>query len=105
MSDSSVARLPAATLHNHYGPTEATVGMLTWSIGDGSELDRTATAHIGKPLPNVGLFIIDKWRGLQPIGVPGELCISGAGLARGMARAVLLERDLRLVPWTLSLVW
>ncbi|UCH96725.1 MAG: SDR family NAD(P)-dependent oxidoreductase, partial [Candidatus Aminicenantes bacterium] len=38
---------------------------------------------IGKPMQNTRLYILDKDDLLQPIGIPGELCIGGVGLARG----------------------
>ncbi|MCP4213767.1 MAG: amino acid adenylation domain-containing protein, partial [bacterium] len=67
-------------LENIYGPTEAAIygswyGLADWSGGN--------IVPIGTPLPNVKLLIIDGSGNLNPIGVPGELCISGAGLARG----------------------
>jgi amino acid adenylation domain-containing protein len=67
-------------LENIYGPTEAAVYTSWYSLAGGTE---DGPVPIGKPLPNVTLYIFNKWGGLQPIGVPGELYISGAGLARG----------------------
>ncbi|MCP5048033.1 MAG: amino acid adenylation domain-containing protein, partial [bacterium] len=69
-------------LENIYGPTEASVyasrySLSRWSGGHNSRIP------IGKPLPNTRLYILDKTDRLQPIGVPGELCISGTGVARG----------------------
>ncbi len=70
-------RVPDGRLLNMYGPTEATVdATATWV-----ELEDTVT--IGKPLPNVGIYIVNDSLQLQPIGVPGEICIAGAGLAKG----------------------
>ncbi|MCX6582106.1 MAG: amino acid adenylation domain-containing protein, partial [Candidatus Aminicenantes bacterium] len=70
----------AILLENLYGPTENTVyaggySLNGWS-GDGP-------VPIGKPLPNIELYILDKYNHLQPVGVPGELCISGVGTAAG----------------------
>lgn len=66
-------------LINLYGPTEATV--------DVTHLDCTAQplklVTIGKPIDNTKIYIVDKKLQCLPIGVPGELCISGVGLARG----------------------
>ncbi|KPV60903.1 hypothetical protein QJ48_02835 [Paenibacillus sp. A3] len=68
-------------LMNHYGPTESTVGCVTAPIPrDGLE---SFTGVIGKPLPNVRVVIVDRQGHLAPVGVPGELCVAGAGLARG----------------------
>lgn len=40
---------------------------------------------IGRPLYNTKIVIVDKYDRVQPIGVPGEICVSGAGLASGYA--------------------
>jgi tyrocidine synthetase-3 len=68
------------TLENIYGPTEATVYASWYSLSQWSGDD---IIPIGKPLPNVQLFILDCNSGLQPVGVPGELSIAGRGMARG----------------------
>lgn len=41
------------------------------------------SAVIGKTIPNTEVYIIGHDSGLQPVGVTGELCVAGAGLARG----------------------
>ncbi len=71
-------------LINLYGPTEATVDVSYFNClpalpGTGP----MQLIPIGKPIDNTGLYILDKKMRLQPIGVPGELCISGTGLGRG----------------------
>jgi len=70
------------SLHNLYGPTEAAVYASYFPV---SQWNRSAVIPIGKPLPNIQLFILDPMTStrLQPIGVPGELCISGTCVARG----------------------
>jgi len=63
-----------------YGPTEATI------ICAGYEVSRQGTINhqmIGRPLPNTALRILDDKGKLVPVGVDGEICIGGAGLARG----------------------
>jgi len=68
-------------LVNNYGPTEATVGA---TIYDLSVADTTLKElPIGRPLGNVQTYILDGNGQPVPIGVPGELHIGGAGLARG----------------------
>ncbi|MCP4220779.1 MAG: amino acid adenylation domain-containing protein, partial [bacterium] len=67
-------------LENLYGPTEATVYASRFSLEQWREGE---AVPIGRPLQNVRLYILDKYRHVQPIGVAGELCISGAGLALG----------------------
>lgn len=67
-----------ATLWNLYGPTETTI----WST---ARLVKTAAdlRAVGKPIDNTAIYIVDDALRLQPAGVPGEVCISGAGVARG----------------------
>ncbi|MCP5107672.1 MAG: AMP-binding protein, partial [bacterium] len=65
-------------LYNNYGPTENTV--VTTSYPVVSALDNIP---VGKPVDNCRVYILDKDGRAQPVGIPGELCISGAGLARG----------------------
>jgi len=65
-------------LINNYGPTENTVVATSCVVKD--NLD---SIPIGKPIFNIRLYILDRYNRLQPIGVPGELCISGDQLARG----------------------
>lgn len=67
-------------LSNLYGPTEATVDVSYFNCSVGEELN---IVPIGKPIDNIKLYVLDKHKSLQPIGVPGELCIAGDGLARG----------------------
>lgn len=69
---------------NHYGPTETTIGSLTYRVGvtEGEE-ERTSYVPIGKPIANTKVYILDKNRQPVPVGAIGELCIGGAGVARG----------------------
>ncbi|MCU0287025.1 MAG: amino acid adenylation domain-containing protein [Acidobacteria bacterium] len=67
-------------LENIYGPTENTVYSSWYSLAD---WNGTGNIPIGKLLPNVKLYILNTHNHLQPLGIPGELCISGTGLARG----------------------
>ncbi|UNG16762.1 non-ribosomal peptide synthetase [Stutzerimonas zhaodongensis] len=60
-----------------YGPTEATVTALTKTLTAGSRLT------IGKPIDGMQAVILDRHGALCPVGVPGELCLAGLGLARG----------------------
>jgi acyl-CoA synthetase (AMP-forming)/AMP-acid ligase II/acyl carrier protein len=65
-------------LWNLYGPTETTV----WSTV--SALDpQTQRISIGRPIANTQVYLQDPWGHSVPIGVPGELCIGGDGVARG----------------------
>jgi amino acid adenylation domain-containing protein len=63
---------------NMYGPTETTV----WSTcGRLSSVDQGV--HIGRPIANTSVWIVDAAGELCPVGVPGEIWIGGAGLAEG----------------------
>jgi amino acid adenylation domain-containing protein len=69
---------------NHYGPTETTVGSLTYSLSEKDAHARSsATVPIGRPLANTRIYILDRDLKPVPVGLPGQLHIGGAGLARG----------------------
>ncbi|MFS4449736.1 non-ribosomal peptide synthetase, partial [Maribacter sp. 2307UL18-2] len=68
-------------LFNIYGPTETCVDSTSFEI-ELAKLDDYSTIPIGKPLPNERIYITDKYGNLVPIGVTGELCIAGDGLAQ-----------------------
>ncbi|MCP4150305.1 MAG: AMP-binding protein, partial [bacterium] len=69
-------------LINLYGPTEATVDVSYYNCPTAENLENIPIP-IGKPIDNIKLYVVDKELHLQPVGVTGELCISGVGLARG----------------------
>lgn len=73
------------TLHNHYGPTEATVCASTYATIDGSEV--SGTLPIGWPVANVRTYVLDADLRPVPVGVPGELYVGGAAPARGYLSA------------------
>jgi arthrofactin-type cyclic lipopeptide synthetase C len=62
---------------NNYGPTEATVVATSGRIEAGDAL------HIGKPVANATVYLLDEQQRPVPIGVMGELYVGGAGVARG----------------------
>jgi acyl-coenzyme A synthetase/AMP-(fatty) acid ligase/aryl carrier-like protein len=67
------------TVSNHYGPTECSV-VATWTP---LEPGGSAPPPIGRPVDNLRVRLLDSWLGAVPPGVPGEICLGGAGLARG----------------------
>ncbi len=71
-------KLPNVQLYNEYGPTENGVCTTVYKF-----VPEDKRVLIGKPIKNVTCYIIGKNGELNPIGVPGELCVSGNGLARG----------------------
>ncbi|MBV9772838.1 MAG: amino acid adenylation domain-containing protein, partial [Gemmatimonadetes bacterium] len=73
-------RFPGAAVAVLYGPTEGTVLASTYAVPAG---ERTTGHPIGRPLPNVRLYVCDGSLEPAPVGVAGELLIGGAGVARG----------------------
>jgi amino acid adenylation domain-containing protein len=85
-------------LVNTYGATEATAVSTMGDLShpsDRKELDQGVP--IGRPIRNVRVYIVDRDLRPVPIGVPGELCIGGVGVARGYLNQPDLARD-RFVP-------
>ncbi|MFL6202324.1 MAG: amino acid adenylation domain-containing protein, partial [Thermoanaerobaculia bacterium] len=74
-------RAPGCRIFNHYGPTETTVGVLTYPVRPTETL--SSTVPLGRPLPGSRVVVLDAFLHPAPLGVPGELCIGGEGLARG----------------------
>ncbi len=70
---------PNILLFNEYGPTEATVGCIVKKI----DLDWKGKITVGKPIANASIAILDKDKNICPIGVTGEIMISGYGLSKG----------------------
>ncbi|MFP5261579.1 MAG: amino acid adenylation domain-containing protein [Blastocatellia bacterium] len=69
---------------NVYGPTEATITVTVYGAGnDVKPLSGKAVIPIGRPLANLRIHILDLFLRPVPIGIPGELHISGVGLSRG----------------------
>jgi amino acid adenylation domain-containing protein len=73
-------RLPAP-LRNQYGPTEISIDTTDWVCGEGDS--RLGFVPLGRPLANTALHVLDPGGQPVPPGVPGELCVGGAGVARG----------------------
>ena len=74
-----LAQLPAVQLHNRYGPTETAINVTHWHC----RAEDGERSPIGRPLGNVICRVLDEHLNPVPLGVPGELCIGGIGLARG----------------------
>jgi amino acid adenylation domain-containing protein len=74
-------RLPGCALYNQYGPTETHVA--TCCALKGAPEHWPKLPPIGKPIANARVYVLDEELQPVPIGVPGELCIGGDGLARG----------------------
>jgi amino acid adenylation domain-containing protein len=79
-----VTKVAQCAVINHYGPTETTVGSLTFSLREKALTSETAaTVPIGRPIANTEVYILNPYGKPVPVGAPGELCIGGAGVARG----------------------
>ncbi|MCW2876489.1 MAG: non-ribosomal peptide synthetase [Sphaerisporangium sp.] len=79
-------------LLNMYGPTETTIWSTAWDVPA-----EPAAVSIGRPIANTAVYVLDGQDGLAPVGVPGELVIGGAGVARGYLGRPGLTRE-RFVP-------
>jgi amino acid adenylation domain-containing protein/thioester reductase-like protein len=71
--------IPGVTAYNTYGPTETTVDAVSCALDIGPR------PRIGRPIRNARAYVLDASLGLAPPGVPGELYITGTGVARGYA--------------------
>ncbi|MFJ9769287.1 AMP-binding protein [Streptomyces erythrochromogenes] len=88
-------RLPGARLHNHYGATEFQ-DATTWTLAGDPE-EWPAVAPIGRPIDGVQVHVVDQHLAEVAPGAVGELCVAGAGLARGYLRQPDLTAD-KFVP-------
>ena len=91
--------IPQAELVNEYGPTEAAV----WSTAYRCIPGAATTVPIGRPIAGTRACVVDTHLNLVPPGVIGELCIGGAGVARGyLNRADLTAERFVADPFGLS---
>ena len=75
----ALTALPGVRLFNLYGPSEYT----TYATWTGVPHGRPGPVSIGLPLANTRVYLVDADLHPAPLGVPGELLLAGAGLARG----------------------
>lgn len=73
-------KYPGIKMVNAYGPTEASDDITHYIMHKEPAAQRIP---IGKPIQNLNIYIVDKNLKLCPIGVKGEICVSGVGVGRG----------------------
>jgi len=73
---------PGVRVLNGYGPCEASDDITQYEVKELFK-DTQLKVPIGRPLANMNIFVRDKNGQLCPIGVPGELCVSGVGVGAG----------------------
>ncbi|MGW5508213.1 amino acid adenylation domain-containing protein [Streptomyces albogriseolus] len=80
LGELALDRVPRASLHNEYGPTEATVWSTVWTGGPG-----TGRPHlpIGRPIAGSRARVVNPYGHDVPVGVSGALLVAGPGVARG----------------------
>ncbi|MFC8208942.1 amino acid adenylation domain-containing protein, partial [[Kitasatospora] papulosa] len=86
-----VAAAGEREVHNHYGPTETTIGVATTRLTPARVAGEAVP--VGTPIANTRFYVLDDH--LRPVapGVAGELYVAGAGLARGYVRRVDLTAE------------
>lgn len=80
--------LPGVKLYNEYGPTENSVCSTVYLFSPGDE-----AVVIGKPINNCHCYVLNQDGQPQPVDVPGELYLGGAGLARGYVNNPALTQE------------
>jgi len=94
-------KYPDTKLINMYGITETTVHVTFKELSAEDVL--SSRSNIGKPLPTLTMYIMDKNLNLLPIGIPGEICVGGDGVARGyFNRLELTEKKFVINPYNPS---
>ena len=80
---------PKFDLYNNYGPTEYTIVTTAGKVKKNDKIPIT----IGKPIWNTQVHILNKDFEIVPIGIPGEIFISGAGIAKGYWNRPILSAE------------
>lgn len=81
-----VSSASKAKIFNGYGPSETTVGVCFAEVNENS-------ISLGKPIANTQIYILDNTRQLLPVGVVGELCISGDSVGQGYINRLELTAE------------
>jgi amino acid adenylation domain-containing protein len=89
-----VQRQSTIELVNLYGPTETTISSTFWKVRPNTS---ERSVPIGHPIANTKTVVVDNAGQLLPAGIPGQLCLGGAGVSRGYLNRPDLTRE-RFVP-------
>ena len=82
--------LPELALTDCYGPTEISCAVTLQSIPLQAGTEGAVTLDlVGKPIPNTSVYIVGEDYELLPVGLPGEICVAGLGVANGYLDAEL----------------
>ncbi|MFK8102082.1 MAG: amino acid adenylation domain-containing protein, partial [Saprospiraceae bacterium] len=73
---------PQMGILNGYGPCEASDDISQYAITEKVD-PNSPRVPIGRPIANMNIVIVDEAQNLCPIGIPGELCVSGVGVGAG----------------------
>ncbi len=87
---------PECRIVNHYGPTETTVGALTYEYDKNIYSTKESLSNalpVGLPIPGNKIYVVDTSGQLCPVGVSGELLISGVSVARGYLNRPELNQE------------
>ncbi len=82
---------PGLTVRTTYGPTEATAFTTQLAYTDAERVP--GTVPLGRPMDNSGAYVLDEFLRPRPVGVTGELYLTGAGLARGYSGRATLTAE------------
>ncbi len=88
-------KVPAARVWNTYGPTECSIDVTAYQVP--ADATERGPVPIGRPLRGIRVAVLDPHGRLAPVGVPGELCVGGVGVARGYLHEPVLTAE-RFVP-------
>src|SRR5262249_18513314 len=104
---SFMEHFPTVRVFNLYGPTEASIGCICYEVNRVPQSEqRNYKIPIGKPIANTHALVLDQQRQLAPIGVPGELHLSGVCLSLGYlndeekTQAAFIENPFAEIGWS-----
>lgn len=95
MAQNCKEKFPTTRLHNLYGPTEAAIDVTAIDLTNVDTIREGVS--IGKPIANTKIYIVNDAFQLQPMGIAGELLISGIQVAKGYLNLDQLTQE-RFIP-------